>query len=136
MWRDAYREAVLNVKEGKTENNPAEKKSVSGTRVSETNNKTPEILNSGKINQDVLNQYKKDVDAVLNGTYKGTDVLVMGSTPKIYTDIGLSNRNKEYKTKRSQQIFLLTFFFTVSVLLFFQVLLCLFLRNDRLLFLL
>ena len=32
MWRDAYRKAVLNVKEGKTENNHAEKKSVTDSQ--------------------------------------------------------------------------------------------------------
>lgn len=37
MWRDAYREAVLNVKDGKVESKSAEKKSASGTRTSETN---------------------------------------------------------------------------------------------------
>ncbi len=83
MWAKAYREAMKN---SDAEYEDGTQQSQSGTRVEET----PEVMNSGVINQDVLNQYKKDVDDVLSGKYKGDDVLVMGGTPKVYTDIGLS----------------------------------------------
>lgn len=51
---------------------------------------TPETLNSGIVNQKALKDYYANVDKVLNGTYKGTDAIVMGGTPKIMTDIGLN----------------------------------------------
>ena len=34
--------------------------------------------------------YEKNVDAVLNGTYTGDNVIVVGRTPKVLTDIGLN----------------------------------------------
>lgn len=77
LWASAYREGMSN-----------KGKEFEGRKLSIQ--LTPENLNSGKINKDVLSLYEKDVDAVLNGTYTGDDVLVMGGTPKIYTDIGLS----------------------------------------------
>ena len=60
------------------------------TRQSVIEHPTPETLNSGIINEDVLNQYKADVDRVLNGTYTQSSVLKMGGTPKVMTDIGLN----------------------------------------------
>jgi len=51
---------------------------------------TPETLNSGIVNQKALKDYYANVDKVLNGTYKGTDAIIMGGTPKIMTDIGLN----------------------------------------------
>lgn len=51
---------------------------------------TPETLNSDYVDKSILKKYYSDVDAVLNGTYTSDDALVMGSTPKIFTDIGLT----------------------------------------------
>ena len=100
MWRDAYRKAVLNVKEGKVESKPAEKKSVSGTRESEIDAEYLELAKNPE-------QNKAKLDKMVYEAAKEA-----GYTEKVYhgtTDFGFTR----IKTSKSDDF--ISFFATSSL---------------------
>ena len=85
MWRDACRKAVLNVKEGKVESKPAEKKSVSGTRSSDLKNSS----DGGKINGEQFRTMWTIEEGVLSNK----------EVRQFYSEIqNLANGSKKYET--------------------------------------